>query len=252
MDLSIRRAAWLHLLLPGRARHRKIFGQDGTLAVGGVPYSKGDMAARATTLGYSAEPVPDLPGSRDEALAVGGLFPRQQNEILIDGRATETAFKTASNSHPFRFIHIAVHAFSSDEPDRAALMMLRDPHGSDDGFLQASEIVQMHMSAKLVVLSACDTGVGPIQGEEGISTLSNAFIVAGAQTVVSTLWPVEDAPSQFLIKHFYENMANQDDDPSNALTDAKREMLRVFGDRNLPIYWAGFILEGRTLAHIKS
>jgi CHAT domain-containing protein len=111
--------------------------------------------------------------------------------------ATETAFKNAA-AIPYQFIHLAVHAFADDDPDRAALIMLSDPRYGEDGFLQASEIVQMHLASDLVVLSACETGVGPIEDEEGISTLSMAFLLAGARNVVSTIWPIEDDPALFL------------------------------------------------------
>jgi CHAT domain-containing protein len=231
-----------------RTRHRRSSKPAAMLAIGGVPYSTTDMPARAVALGYSTAPVGDLPGSRDEAVDLAKAFPHPENKTLTDGATTETAFKTASNAHAFRFIHLAVHAFASDDPDRATLMMLSDPEGRDDGFLQASEIVQMRINADLVVLSACDTAVGPIHGEEGISTLSNAFLVAGAQTVVSTLWPVSDSPTQFLVKHFYQNMARPDQQPSDAMADAKREMLMAFGTKNLPLYWAGFVVQGSDLS----
>jgi len=231
-----------------RTRHPRLARPAAMLAVGGVPYSTTDMPARAVALGYSTAPVGDLPSSRDEAVDLAKVFPDPENKTLTDGATTETAFKTASNAHAFRLIHLAVHAFASDEPDRAALMMLSDPHGRDDGFLQASEIVQMRINADLVMLSACDTAVGPIQGEEGISTLSNAFLIAGARTVVSTLWPVADVPSQFLVKHFYQNMARPNQEPSDAMADAKREMLTAFGSKNLPLYWAGFVVQGSDLS----
>jgi CHAT domain-containing protein len=76
--------------------------------------------------------------------------------------------------------------------------MLGDSRHGEDGFLQASEIVQMHLASDLVVLSACETGVGPIEGQEGITTLSTAFLLAGARNVVSTLWPIQDEPALFL------------------------------------------------------
>src|SRR5204863_1229944 len=120
-------------------------------------------------------------------------------------------------------------AFASrTDPDSSALVLLSDPSAGEDGFLQASEIVQLRLNAELVILSACDTAVGPVQGEEGIATLSRAFLLAGAKTVVSTLWSVDDTFSTFLMKQFYEQLA-AGEPAAYALTIAKRDMLRKFG-----------------------
>ena len=93
------------------------------------------------------------------------------------------------------------------------------------------------------MLSACETAVGPLQGEEGISTLSNAFLLAGARSVVSTLWAIEDEPSLFLMKGFYQRLKTSSS-PAEAMSEAKRDMLKTFGPQSLPLYWAGFTVEG--------
>src|SRR5207302_3790367 len=153
------------------------------------------------------------------------------------------AFKTAKLAD-YHVIHFAVHGFADPTfPDRAAVVLLSDRSAGEDGFLQASEIVQLHLDADLVVLSACDTAVGPLQGQEGIANLSKAFLLAGARTVVSTLWDVDDSSSLFLMKRFYAHLsANQS--AASALTAAKRDMLRTFGREAIPYQWAGFTVEG--------
>ena len=193
------------------------------LALGGVPYGGSGLQQTAITRGYTPGALWDLPGSLEEVSAADKALPDPGNTILTAGRATETAFKRASSGH-YRVIHLAVHGFPNVDPDRASLVMLSDASHGDDGFLEASEIVQLHINADLVVLSACDTAVGPIQGEEGISSLSNAFLLAGAGTVVSTLWAVEDAPSLALIKRFYQFL-RQGQSPSQSMAEAKREIL---------------------------
>ena len=133
---------------------------------------------------------------------------------------------------------------TSSSPDRAALVLLKDPQRGEDGSLYPSEIVQLPLNADLVVLSACDTAVGPVQGEEGISTLARAFLLAGARTVVSTLWTIDDDSSLFLMKVFYAELARKNSTPE-ALRVAKRSVLKKFGPSNaVPYYWAGFTLEG--------
>ena len=156
--------------------------------------------------------------------------------LLLGDDATESAFKKESNH---RVIHLAVHAIANEtRPERAALVLLSDPAHDEDGFLQASEIVQLPLNADLVVLSACDTAVGPLEGQEGISTLSRAFLLAGARTVVSTLWSVEDETTLYLMKTFYSELNRKKPVP-DALAAAKRTMLKTFGDKS------GSVLLGR-------
>jgi CHAT domain-containing protein len=202
----------------------------GLLAVGGVPYQQS-----GTKLG-------DLPSSRDEALGAAAALPDRSNTLLLGTEATETAFKKSVNH---RIIHLAVHAIANNSsPDRAALVLLSDPQHGEDGSLYPSEIVQLPLDADLVVLSACDTAVGPIEGEEGISTLARAFLLAGTRTVVSTLWSIDDDSTLYLMKVFYAELARHKSAPE-ALRVAKRSMLKAFGARKaVPYYWAGLTVEG--------
>ena len=105
----------------------------------------------------------------------------------------------------------------------------------------------MRLKADLVVLSACETAVGPLQGEEGIATLARAFLVAGANAVISTLWSVDDTASVFLMKRFYQHLGGGQS-PSDSLALAKRDMLRQFGDGANPYYWAAYTFEGADTA----
>jgi CHAT domain-containing protein len=87
--------------------------------------------------------------------------------------------------------------------------------------------------------------VGPLQGQDGVANLSRAFLMAGAGSVISTLWEIDDSSSLFLMKRFYAHLtANQS--AASALTAAKRDMLRTFGDKALPYQWAAFTIEGAT------
>jgi len=217
---------------------------QGLLAVGGIPYDHSDLRQSAVTRGYRSDGLSNLPSSRDEALAAVAALPNRSNTLLLGGNATKTAFKKEINH---RIIHLAVHAIANEtHPDRAALILLSDPSHDEDGFLQASEIVQLPLHADLVVLSACETAVGPLEGQEGISTLSQAFLLAGTRTVVSTLWSVEDDTTLFLMKAFYAELARKKPVPE-ALAAAKRTMLKTFGPtKALPYYWAGFTVEGVT------
>lgn len=215
---------------------------EGLLAVGGVPYGGSNLTETAVTRGYADASLADLPSSGDEARAAVAALPNKLNALLVGSKATEAAFKESTNHSMF---HLAVHAIVNEaRPDRAALVLLSDPVSGEDGFLQTSEVVQLPLNADLVVLSACDTAVGPIQGEEGIETLSRAFLLAGARTVISTLWSIDDNSTLFLMKSFYAQLARKRSAPY-ALRVAKKNMLTTFGPtKALPYYWAGFTVEG--------
>jgi len=215
---------------------------QGLLAVGGVPYDRSGLKTASLVRGYGDAGLGNLPDSEAEARFAAAALPSPANTLLIGENATESAVKKALNH---RVIHLAVHAIASElYPERAAVVLLSDAARGEDGLLQASEIVQLRLDADLVVLSACDTAIGPVQGQEGIANLSKAFLLAGARTVISTLWSVDDDSVFFLMKQFYRELA-QGSSASDALAAAKRTMLKRFGESKLvPYYWAGFTAEG--------
>jgi CHAT domain-containing protein len=201
------------------------------------------MTKSGLTRGYDPSRFVDLPASIDEVRIAQAAFPKGVTRLLLGTAGTESAFKSAPLAE-YRVIHLAVHGIADSAfPDRASLLLLSDPKVGEDGFLQASEIVHLRLNADLVVLSACDTAVGPLEGQEGIANLSRAFLLAGARTVVSTLWQVDDDSSLFLMKHFYQHLSSTQS-AASALTAAKRDMLRMFGQKASPYEWAGFIVEG--------
>jgi CHAT domain-containing protein len=216
---------------------------EGLLAVGGVLYNP-DTTRIAKLRGYEDEPLGNLPGSRDEALAAAGaLRPVMKSDLLLDQNATESAFKGAQL--PAReVIHLGVHGTASpDDAEKAALVFLSDPKANEDGVLEVPEIVRLRLHSDLVVLSACDTAVGMLQGEEGVSNLARAFLLAGARTVVSTLWSIDDSFSATLMKTFYSALANGHS-KSDSLVSAQRTLLRRFSETAVPYYWAGYVIEG--------
>ena len=109
----------------------------------------------------------------------------------------------------------------------------------DDGLLQMRDIRNLHLNASLVTLSACNTGVGPV-GEEGVANIVNAFIEAGSQSVVSTLWELEDHATAHLMTDFYDHLGRHEE-KAEALRQAQLEMLNSGAP---PYYWAGFVLDG--------
>lgn len=213
------------------------------LAVGGIPYSRSGINRASLTRGFDRNGFGDLPASGDEVRIAGVHFPKSAITVLIGSAGTETAFKRLPLRN-YGVIHLAVHGFADSVfPDRAALVLLTDKTAGDDGFLQSSEVADLRFNADLVVLSACETAVGALEGEEGIANLSRAFLLAGARTVISTLWQVDDDASLFLMKHFYAHLAEHRT-PVGALTAAKRDFIQTFGSKALPFDWAAFGAEG--------
>jgi CHAT domain-containing protein len=186
----------------------------------------------------------DLPQTRAEVEEIGKIV--GSSAVMLLGKdATETAFKKEPLDQ-FRILHLAVHGFADTQyPERSALVLGTDPKSSDDGLLQAREIMRLRLNAELTTLSACDSGVGKLQGQEGISNLVEAFLVAGSKSVVASLWNADDTSASALMEQFYQRLA-RGEDTSSALRNAKLDLLAKYGDQVSPFYWAAFIAVGET------
>ncbi len=186
----------------------------------------------------------DLPETRAEVEEIGKIV-GSDAVILLGKDATETGFKKQPLDQ-FRILHLAVHGFADTQyPERSALVLGADPQSSDDGLLQVREIIRLRLNAELTTLSACDSGVGKLQGQEGISNLVEAFLVAGSKSVVASLWSADDTFASALMEQFYRRLA-QGEDTSSALRNAKLDLLSKYGGQVSPFYWAAFIALGET------
>jgi CHAT domain-containing protein len=179
-----------------------------------------------------------LPESRNEVESIASDLPKPDT-VLLGSAATETQFKRLPLSR-YNVLHLALHGYADVEySDRSALVFAPEEHGPDDGLLQIREIRNLPLKANLVTLSACDTGVGPV-GEEGVANVVNAFVEAGAQTVVSTLWELEDHATAHLMTDFYEHLGHAEE-KGQSLREAQLQMI-ASGDP--PYFWAGFEIVG--------
>ena len=186
----------------------------------------------------------DLPQTREEVEEIGKIV--GSDSIVLLGRdATETKFKKEPLDQ-FRVLHLAVHGFADTQyPERSALVLGTDAKSGDDGLLQVREIIRLRLNADLTTLSACDTGVGKLQGQEGVSNLVEAFLAAGSKSVVASLWSADDTFASALMQRFYERLA-EGENTSSALRHAKLDLLAKYGDQLSPFYWAAFITVGET------
>ena len=186
----------------------------------------------------------DLPQTRQEVEQISSIA-GPEAVVLLGKNATETAFKNEPLKD-FRVLHLAVHGFADTQyPERSALVLGVDPESADDGLLQVREIIRLRLNAELTTLSACETGVGKLQGQEGVSNLVEAFLVAGSRSVVASLWSADDTSASALMERFYNRLA-QGESAGSALRNAKLDMLDQYGDQLNPFYWAAFIPVGET------
>ncbi|MEM6255900.1 MAG: CHAT domain-containing tetratricopeptide repeat protein [Cyanobacteria bacterium P01_D01_bin.156] len=185
--------------------------------------------------------LPTLPKAVNEAETIAGIF---GTEPLIGHEATETFVKERIQTA--QIVHLATHGLLEygqprtygiqNIPGAVALA----PSQDDDGLLTANEIQAFELSAELVVLSACDTGLGTITGD-GIIGLSRSLIAAGAPSVVVSLWSVPDAPTADLMIKFYEEL-ELGKDKAQALRQAMLQIMEEYPDE--PQNWAAFTLIG--------
>lgn len=193
---------------------------------------------RRAVSGPERQELVALPESRNEVETIATDLPKPST-ILLGEHATETAFKRLPLNQ-YNVIHLALHGYADPEfPDRSALVFAPETPPIDDGLLQLREIRKLPLDASLVTLSACNTGIGPV-GEEGVANLVNAFIEAGAQSVVSTLWELEDHSTAQLMIDFYQHLGRREG-KAEALRQAQLDLLKS-GDP--PYFWAGFELDG--------
>lgn len=193
---------------------------------------------RRAVSGLERKELVALPESRNEVETIATDLP-QPYTILLGDRATETNFKRLPLSH-YNVVHLALHGYVDPVfPDRSALVFAPEQPPLDDSLLQVREIRKLHLNANLVTLSACNTSVGQV-GEEGAANIVNAFIEAGSQSVVSTLWELEDHATTHLMTVFYKHLGHHEE-KAEALRQAQLEMLN---SGSPPYYWAGFVLNG--------
>ncbi len=241
-----------------------------------------------------------LDATRGELATIEKMFRRrfgQDSVTPLEGaEANENRFRQEASRH--KFLHMATHGFFAPESLRSALKdstnrgsRLNDSTSSErlvgyspgllsglalaganrppepdqeDGILTASEVENLDLrGVQLVVLSACETGLGEVAGGEGLLGLQRAFQVAGTQTVVASLWPVSDNATRSLMERFYENLLKKEMGTLESLREAQLWMLKEGQQRGLvrinkvdqtetpatnlrtpPFYWAAFVLSG--------
>ena len=226
---TILTAPAIQILELTRQKQQEISNLAGDILIVGNP----TMPEVAPSPGQPAQQLSALPHSETEAKAIAQLF---KTQALTGNSATKAGvLQRLSNA---RIVHFATHGLL-DRTRGFGSAIAFAPDRTDSGLLTAEEILHLHLQADLVVLSACNTGMGRITGD-GVIGLSRALISAGTSSVIVSLWAVPDAPTADLMVKFYQNL----DRAGNKAQALRNAMLETMQQHPNPRDWAAFTLIG--------
>jgi CHAT domain-containing protein/Tfp pilus assembly protein PilF len=209
-------------------------------------YQESAPQAQSPISTLDRDPIDRLPFTRLEANKILSLIPPAQSRKALDFDANR-ATATSADLARYRYVHFATHGFlDPNHPELSSLVFsLVDRRGSaQDGSLFAHEVFNLRLSADLVVLSSCRTGLGRQIKGEGLVGLTRGFMYAGAARVIVSLWNVSDEASADLMAELYKGMLGREQlRPAAALRNAQ---LAVWKEKRwqAPYFWAGFVLQG--------
>jgi CHAT domain-containing protein len=227
-----------------------------TLARGVAPRMPGeDAAVRAQALfaldtGLARTPelplLESLPGARAEVLGVARARGKRPTDLLLGPQATEAQLRRLAASgalERYRYLLFATHGLlNADLPLLSAIVLGREGRDDpNDGIVTALKWTGLRLGSDLVVLSACESGLGSELPGEGIMGLPYALFVAGNRQTILTLWPVPDRSTARFVTRLFERLASGQDS-AEALAATKREFMRTHRDSTR--VWAGFVLYG--------
>ena len=243
-DAHARRQGRRTLLALGNPRYG-----DAVAAAARSPRSPGGapvLPGRIEQLGMLDTLWAPLPGSEAEVRAVQALVGRDA-DILLGTEASESrlqALDARGELARYRWLLFAAHGWvSPTQPALSAIVLsLHDRSESADGYLTAAEWPGYSLASDLVVLSACDSGLGPALAGEGVLGLSYALQVAGNANTLLTLWPVDDQATARFVTRLFSRLVDGAT-PAHALAETQREFARSARWHH-PRFWAPFILLG--------
>jgi CHAT domain-containing protein/predicted negative regulator of RcsB-dependent stress response len=241
-----------------------VFNSNDARAKKGVAAATGDAEARglgiqsaladvdgntpaAPTAAMEGLPLARLNGTRIEAEQISKLAKTSgaQTDVWLDLDASEENLSTRDISK-YRIIHVATHGLlNAERPQFTGVVLSLVGNKTRDGFVRTDEVFNLHLGSPLVMLSACETGLGKEKRGEGVMGLTRAFMYAGAPTVGVSLWSVADKSTADLMTDFYQRLlsASAGTSTSGALRGAQLAM--ISGKKySAPFYWAPFVLVG--------
>jgi len=207
-------------------------------AAGARPPSKEKKLLLVGDALQASPEFPALPQAPKEISLLENYFPASQRTLLVKDKATPAAY-LSSNPGDYAYLHFVTHGTASrTRPLESAVIL--SPEG-DSYKLYARDIVQHHLNAQLVTISACNGSGTRAYSGEGLVGLSWAFLRAGAHNVIGALWEVSDTATPQLMDKLYDGLS-RGQDPATALRNAKLSLLHSNSPYKKPYYWAPFQL----------
>lgn len=180
-----------------------------------------------------------LPAAQEEVQLLSQKF---KGHFALGDAASELKFKQQAEN--YAVIHLAMHGILDEQNPMLSSLAFTEDGGAENNFLQVYEISKMKLNADLVVLSACETGYGKFQAGNGVASLARAFMYAGVNSLVVSLWAVNDASTAVIMRFFYQNL-DKGIDKAEALRQAKLQYLsEAKGTSAHPALWSPFIQLG--------
>lgn len=182
----------------------------------------------------------DLPHARSEAMYISEI---SGGTLYINDQAAESVFKAEAGNYDI--IHLAMHTWLSDQNPMASAMIFSQINDQpEDGFLNTFEVYGIPLKARMVVLSSCNTGSGILSTGEGILSLARGFIYSGSQSVVMSLWEIEDKSGTEIVTMFYDELM-KGFSKSRALKKARTEYLKHASQmKSHPYFWSALTVYG--------
>ncbi len=216
----------------------------------GLSSSLTDVAGTPPTTNTGALPqglmLARLSGTRTEAEQIQKLTQTSggKADMFLDLSASEETINTRDLT-TYRVIHIATHGLlNAERPQFSGLVLSLVGNKQNDGFLRANEIYNLKLGAPLVMLSACETGLGKEKRGEGVIGLTRAFMYAGAPTVGVSLWSVADNSTAILMSDFYKRMLTGGGMSANSAMRESQNAMIAGKKYSAPFFWAPFVLVG--------
>jgi CHAT domain-containing protein len=182
-------------------------------------------------------PLGPLPHARSEARAA--LRYLGPGCLRLQGAEATESFVKRADLRKYRVLHLAAHALVDDSrPERSAVLLA--PGSGEDGFLTIPEVAGLDLGGSVVVLSGCRSASGALVEGEGVLSLARAFLAAGANAVVGSLWPLRDDEAAALFEDFYRHLG-AGGSVQDSLTDSRRERIRAGAPTAA---WAGVVVFG--------
>ncbi|MFN7117356.1 MAG: CHAT domain-containing protein [Saprospiraceae bacterium] len=211
------------------------------------PFTGANNLNFGRTITSDGQYVSALPATANEVQSIANIFKEkgQPADIYLFQNANENQLKHSDITHS-KYLHIATHGFINEaQPDLSGLLLFPDSTEQEDHILYSGEVYNIKLNANLVVLSACETGLGKVASGEGLLGLSRAFFYAGAENLLVSLWKVQDQATADLMVSFYQqHLTGKNSYFRTALHQAKLNMIRS-EQFNHPYYWSAFVLIGQ-------